>query len=195
MTISEGSTHATLGAMWRTGKKGIRVRIYGPSGAPVPAGPQVRAVRGPDPYSFFEVEAPAPGTWEVEVLGSQLGGAGLRSIGFEVNSAIRLEASAVPYHPVRGGTFRIRARLLNPHPVPGADITARIYSPTGAWSQVQLIAGGVGTAEEGLYTADVATEPDFAGQYLIVVDAFRKAGTFTDAARRAVQTASRLQEG
>ena len=179
VNISEGSTHATLGAMWRTGKKGIRVRIYNPNGSPVSAGPKVRAIRGAYPYAFFGVDAPTPGTWEVEVLGSQLGGAGLRSIGFEVNSAIRLEASAVPYHPVRGAKFRIRARLLNPHPVPGADIAAKIYSPTGTWSRVRLVAGGVGTAEEGLYTADVATHPGVPGQYLIVVDAFRKAGTFT----------------
>ena len=179
VTISEGSTHATLGAMWRADKKGIRVRIYNPNGTAVPAGPQVRAVRGQNPYAFFEVEAPMPGTWEVEVLGSLLGGAGLRSIGFEVNNAVRLEASAVPHHPVRGETFRLRARLLSPHPVPDADITARIYSPAGAWSLVQLTPGAVGTAEEGLYTADVATEERFPGQYLIVVNAFRKAGTFT----------------
>jgi von Willebrand factor type A domain len=178
VTISEGSTHATLGAMWRADKKGIRVRIYNPNGAAVPAGPQVRAVRGQYPYAIFEVEAPMPGTWEVEVLGSLLGGAGLRSIGFEVNNAVRLEASAVPHHPVRGEKFRLRARLLSPHPVPDTDIAARIYSPAGAWSQVQLMPGAVGTAEEGLYTADVATE-QFPGQYLIVVDAFRKAGTFT----------------
>jgi hypothetical protein len=62
--------------------------------------------------------------------------------------------------------------------VPDADITARIYSPAGNWSQVQLTSGAAGTAEEGLYTADVATE-ERPGQYLIVVDASREAGTFT----------------
>jgi hypothetical protein len=179
VTISEGSTHATLGALWRIGKKGIRVRIFDPNGNPVPAGPQVRAIRGPNPYGFYEIEAPMPGTWEVEVIGSNLGSAGLRSIGFEVNSAVRLEATAVPRHPNRGDTFRIRARLLCPHPVPDADIVARIHSPAGTWSRVPLTPGAVGTAEEGLFTADVATDARFAGQYLIVVEAFRKAGTFT----------------
>jgi hypothetical protein len=179
VTISEGSTHATLGAMWRADKKGIRVRIFDPNGVGVPAGPNVRAVRGPNPYAFFEVDAPMPGTWEVEVLGSALGSAGLRSIGFEVNGAIRLEATATPHHPVRGQAFRIRARLLSPHPVPDAEISARIFSPLDTWSQVSLIPGAAGTADEGLYVADVTTEPDAPGQYLIVVDAFRKAGTFT----------------
>lgn len=177
VTISEGSTHATLGAMWRADKKGIRVRIYDPNGVLVPAGPRVRAVRGANPYAFYEVDAPMPGTWEVEVFGSLLGSAGLRSIGFEVNNAVRLEASAIPHHPVRGEPFRLRARLLSPHPVPDAEIVARIHSPAGSWSQVPLAPGAVGTAEEGLFTADVATE-EFPGQYLIVIEAFRKAGTF-----------------
>jgi von Willebrand factor type A domain len=180
VTISEGSTHATLGAMWRADKKaGLRVRIYDPNGAPVPTGPRVRAVRGRNPYSFFEVDAPLAGTWEVEVLGSDLGSAGLRSIGFEVNSAVRLEASAVPHRLGRGEKFQIRARLLCPHPVPDAELTARIYSPSETWSKVTLSPGRVGTAEEGLYTADVATDDRIPGQYLIVIDAYRKAGTFT----------------
>jgi hypothetical protein len=46
------------------------------------------------PYAFFEVDAPMPETWEVEVLRSALGSAGLRSMRFEVNGAIRLEATA-----------------------------------------------------------------------------------------------------
>ncbi|HZJ04238.1 MAG TPA: vWA domain-containing protein [Nocardioidaceae bacterium] len=179
VTISEGSTHATLGAMWRTGKKGIRVRIFDPNGVAVPAGSRVRAVRGPNPYSFYEVDAPMAGTWEVEVIGSQLGSAGLRSIGFEVNDSVRLEATATPHHPARGGTFRVRARLLCPHPVPDADLRARIFSPDESWSTVQLVLGGVGTADEGLYVADVPTDVRIPGQYLVVVDAFRKAGSFT----------------
>ncbi|WP_404429336.1 VWA domain-containing protein [Microbacterium lacus] len=176
--ISEGSSHASLGAMWRTGKKGLRVRIYDPDGNAVPAGPLVRAVRGRYPYSFYEVDQPQPGTWQVEVLGSGLGSAGLRSLGFEVNDAIRLEASIVPRHPVRGKSFRIRARLLSPHPVPGASVTAHVYSPVGAWSQFVLSEGAIGTADEGLYVADVLTEEGTPGQYLVILDAFRAAGTF-----------------
>jgi hypothetical protein len=179
VNISEGSTHATLGAKWRADQKGIRVRIYNPNGTAVPAGPQVRAIRGQNPYGFFEIENPMPGTWQVEVLGSQLAEAGLRSIGFEVNNMIRLEVSSVPHHPLPGETFRLRARLLSPHPVPDADIIAYIHSPAGTWSQVQLISGAVGTAEEGLYFADVHTEERFSGQYLIVINAFRTAGNFT----------------
>lgn len=179
VTISEGSSHATLGAMWRVGKKGVRVRIYDPNGAAVPAGPRVRAVRGPNPYGFYEVDAPAPGTWEVEVIGTQLGSAGLRSIGFEVNDTIRMEASVTPHHPARGQEFHLRARLLCPHPVPDADVTARIFSPSGSWSTMPLVLGGVGTTDEGLYTADVPTDARVPGQYLVVVAAFRKAGSFT----------------
>jgi len=179
VTISEGSSHATLGALWRTDKKGIRVRIFDPSGAAVPAGPRVRPVRGRMPYGFYEVENPVPGTGEVEVVGSQLGSAELRSIGFEVNAAVRLEATVVPRHPNRGDSFRLRARLLTPHPVPDADIVAHVFSPTGAWSDVVLSLGAVGTADEGLYTADIGTDPDVPGQYLILVDAHHRGGSFT----------------
>lgn len=178
VTISEGSSHASLGAMWRKGKKGLRVRIYDPNGNAVPAGPLVRAVRGSYPYSFYEVDQPQPGTWQVEVIGSDLGAAGLRSLGFEVNDAIRLEASVEPRHPVRGKPFRIRARLLSPHPVPGAQITASVYSPVGVWSQVVLSEGAAGTADEGLYVAEVHTDERTPGQYLVVLDAFRAAGSF-----------------
>jgi uncharacterized protein YegL len=179
VTISEGSTHATLGAMWRIGKKGIRVRIHDPSGATVTAGPRVRAVRGPDPYGFFEIDQPAPGTWEVEVTGAGLGAAGLRSIGFEVNPNVRLEAQATPHHAVLGEEIRIRARLLSPHPVPRARLVAHVHAPTGTWDTVKLVEGAVGTAEEGLYTATVPTDERHPGQYLIVLEAFRRAGKFT----------------
>ena len=178
VTISEGSTHATLGAMWRVGKKGIRVRIRNPSGAAVTAGTRVRAVRGPDPYAFFEIDLPDPGTWEVEVVGTDLAAAGLRSIGFEVNPDVRLEAEATPHHSGLGGEIRVRARLLSPHPVPGARLVAHVCTPTGAWKAVKLVEGAAGTAEEGLYTATVPTDERHPGQYLIVVEAFRKAGKF-----------------
>jgi hypothetical protein len=180
VTVSEGSTHATLGAMWGGIEHEIRVLVYDPNGDNVTAGSRVREVGGPYPYAFFEVDAPMPGTWEVEVLGAQLDSADLRSIGFEVNPSVRLEASAAPHHPAPGESFRLRARLLNPHPVPDADIRARIYAPSGEgeWVQVQLVPGAVGTAEEGLYTADVSTEGNDPEQYLIVIDAFREAGDF-----------------
>lgn len=178
VTISEGSGHASLGATWRAGKRGVRVRIYDPDGNAVPAGPMVRAIRGPYPYSFYEVEQPMPGTWEVEVIGSDLGSAGLRSLGFEVNQSIRLEASVEPRHPVRGQSFRIRARLLSPHPVPGASMVARVFSPADVWAEYPLVEGAVGTADEGLYVADVPTEVETPGQYLVVLDAFRDAGDF-----------------
>ena len=178
VTLSEGSTHATLGAMWKSGKKGIRVRIRNPAGALVNAGPRVRAIRGSNPYGFFEVDEPMAGTWEVELTGPALGGAGLRSIGFEVNPSIRLEAGASPRHGALGHKIRIRARLLAPHPVPGAQIFAHVSAPTGTWTSVKLVAGAAGTANEGIYTATVPTDKRHPGVYLIVVDAFRKAGKY-----------------
>lgn len=179
VVVSEGSTHATLGAMWRMGKRGIRVRVYDPAGNAAVVGPRVRAVRSSNPYSFYEIDDPMPGTWEVEVTGTALGGAGLRQIGFEVNAAIRLEASAVPRRPALGQSFRIRARLFCPHPVPDAAVKAHIYFPSGSWSEVPLDLGAPGTADEGLYVADVPTDQRFAGQHLIVVDAYRSAGSFS----------------
>jgi len=177
VTISEGSTHATLGAMWR-GKRALRVRIYDPSGTRVDAGTRVRAVRGSDPYAFYEVDLPAPGRWEVEVLGSERGSIGLRSIGFEVNPNVRLEATATPHHVQFGREFQLRARLLSPHPVPGARVVAHIHTPSGSWQTVKLAEGSAGTAEEGLYTAVVPTSDHDAGQYLVVIDAAREAGKF-----------------
>jgi uncharacterized protein YegL len=178
VTISEGSTHATLGAMWRAGKRKIRVRIFDPSGASVTAGARVRAVRGPFPYAFFEVDQPVPGTWEVEVLGPALGAAGLRSIGFEVNPNVRLEATATPHHVALGEQVLVRARLLSPHPIPGAAIVAHVFSPRGTWDSVKLAEGADGTAFEGIYTATLPTDRAHPGQYLVVLDAFRKAGDF-----------------
>jgi uncharacterized protein YegL len=177
VTISEGSTHATLGAMWRS-KQGFGVRIYDPSGNDVSTDASVRAVSGSDPYSFYEVDLPAPGRWEVEVLGSGLGSAGLRSIGFEVNPNVRLEATATPHHVAVGRVFQLRARLLSPHPVPGARIVAHIHSPSQTWETVKLAEGAAGTAEEGLYTADVPTSEHDPGQYLVVIEATCKAGQF-----------------
>ena len=191
VTISEGSTHATLGAMWRAGKKGIRVRIHDPSGATVTAGARVRAVRGPEPYAFFEIDEPAPGTWEVEVVGAGLGAAGLRSIGFEVNPSVRLEAEATPHHAALGAEINLRARLLSPHPVPRARLVAHVCAPTGGWETVKLAEGAAGTAQEGLYTATVPTDERHPGQYLIVIEAFRKAGKF----KQELDELYRLREG
>jgi len=179
VTISSGSTHATLGVLWRDRREQIRVRIYNPSGAKVTAGPKVRAVRGQYPYAFYEVDQPIPGIWEVEVIGSRLGAAGLRSIGFEVNPRVRLDATATPHHAVLAGEIQLRARLLSPYPVPRARMIAHVYSPAGSWETVQLGEGSEGTAEEGLYSATVPTDREDPGQYLIVLEAFTNARTFT----------------
>ncbi|MBH0779321.1 vWA domain-containing protein [Nocardia bovistercoris] len=179
VNLSEGSVHATLGALWNSGYRSVRqVRIYDPDGSEVAPGRGVRYVEGIDAYAFYEVSTPMPGIWHVEVLGEISGDSGLRSLGLEVNPDIRLEATAIPHHPARGETFRIRARLLSPHPVPHATILARIHSPEGVWTEARLVRGEQSAAEKGLYIADVPTDEDRPGQYLIVIDANVESGTF-----------------
>lgn len=179
VTISSGSTHATLGVLWQNLREQVRVRIYDPSGASVTAGPKVRAVQGRYSHAFYEVDQPLPGSWQVEVSGLRLGAAGLRSIGFEVNGSVRLEATVTPHHAALAEEVQLRARLLSPYPVPGARMTAYVYSPAGSWDAVKLSEDFKGTAEEGLYSAMVPTDRTHPGQYLIVLDAFTNARTFT----------------
>ena len=130
VTISEGSTHATLGAMWRDRQAGH-------------PGPDLRSRRRPRSRRTSGARGRADRTPSCVLRGrsacaGHLGGRGARITSRRSGPAQhRLrgqqrrstggERCSAPSR--RGATFRMRARLLSPHPVPDADITARIYSP------------------------------------------------------------------
>jgi len=179
--ITAGSTHCTLGVLWKNPKLRFDVKIFDPDGHEVNPGASVRRVRGRYPYSFYEVDKPKSGTWKVQVAGSGIRTARFRTIGFEVNDRIRLEASAIRTHIRLGGEIQLRARLLAPQAVPGAKVSAWVRSPSGKWTNIRFTehTGGKGDTEEAfVYTAAFRTSRNERGQYLISVDASRKKGTF-----------------
>ncbi len=179
--VTRGSSHCTLGALWKNTKNNFRVRVYDPTGHLVAAGPSARLVRGVYPYSFWEIDRPKPGVWHVEVSGAKVRNARFRTIGFEVHHQVRLEVSPVMIHLRSGQEIRLRARLLAPQAVPGAEITGWVRNPSGTWRRFRFEehTGGPGDREEALlYTATIPTKKNLRGQYMVVVDAFRKAGKF-----------------
>lgn len=179
--ITTGSTHCTLGVLWKHTKRQFRIRVYDPDGNPLGDNPQVRWVRGRYPYSFCEIEKPKAGTWQIEVVGAGIRNAKFRTIGFEVNDRIRLEVSPIEVHIRSGSEIRLRARLLAPQAVPGARITGWVRYPTGTWKSFNFTEhkGGTRDKEEPfVYTGAVTSEAKLRGQYIIVVDAFHERGTF-----------------
>ena len=181
VTITAGSRHCTLGALWKHTSRNFRVRIFNPGGTVVNPGPQVRRVAAAGrPYSFYEVNNPMPGTWQVEVTGP-IRAASFRTIGFEVNNRIYLEMSAVATHIRVGEPIKLRGRLRMPQAVPGAKLTGWMRSPAGKWSKFKFIEhkGATGDREEPfVYTAELKTNAKERGQYLISVDARRAKGVF-----------------
>ena len=180
--IAPGSTHCTLGALWKYTRRTFRVRVLDPGGHVVPAGADVRFVSGKRPYSFYEIDHPMPGTWLVEIIGSGIRQTKFRTIGFEVNGSIRLELSARETHIRAGKDINLRARLLAPQPVPGARMRGWIRSPAGVWTQFRFVEHKDPKAdgeEPLLYTARLKTKEAQRGHYLICVDAARAKGTFT----------------
>ena len=130
------------------------------------------------PYSFYEVDNPMPGTWQVEVAGPIRVGK-FRTIGFEVNDRIYLELSAAATHVRAGQPIRLRGRLRMPQAVPGAKFNGWVRSPSGKWSKFRFVehTGAAGDREEPfVHTAELKTSPRERGQYLISVDARRAKG-------------------
>jgi uncharacterized protein YegL len=179
--ITEGSQHATLGALWTDQNARFDVAIFDPSGNPVPAGPGVRQVGGAYPYGFYEVDNPQAGDWTVVVEGAGSSNIRFRTVGFEVNNRISLDANLVQAHVPHGSDIEVRARLRAPFAVPDARILAWVLTPNGDWMQVSFDehTGAPGDPNEPFtYTATIPTGRSEPGQFLIVVDAWRPAGTF-----------------
>ena len=186
--ITEGSSHCTLGALWYPSivsvansvaniNRSFRVKVYDPDGMLVIPGTDVRYVDSKYQYSFYEVDKPKAGKWQVEVSGPDMSQTRFRTIGFEVNSNIRLEVAAVKTHVKQGSEIRLRARILTPNAAPGATMTAWVFSPEEKWSKVTFVehTSKEGYSEEAFfYSARIKTNTDYAmlktEQYLIVVD-------------------------
>ncbi|MGH8590132.1 MAG: VWA domain-containing protein [Gammaproteobacteria bacterium] len=181
VSITAGSTHCTLGALWKNPQHKFTVRVFDPGGTPVAPGPGVRQVAGKYPYSFYEVDNPKPGTWKVEVSGANVTTTHFRTIGFEVNDRISLDVSLVQSHVRLGSDIEVRARLRAPFAVPKAKITGWVLTPSTKWvkAKFQEHTGAKGDPNEPYtYTARIPTNRQKPGQYLIVVDAKCAKGKF-----------------
>jgi hypothetical protein len=179
--ITEGSTHATLGALWTDPSAQFDIVIVDPAGNQVPAGPGVRQVAGAYPYGFYEVDNPSAGEWTVVVDGGGAANMRFRTIGFEVNDRISLDANLRQVHVPHGAAIEVRARLRAPFAVPEARMLARVLTPDNQWFEVPFDehTGAPGDPNEPFtYTAQVPTDRSEPGQFLIVVDAWRAAGAF-----------------
>ncbi|MGH3115809.1 MAG: vWA domain-containing protein [Gaiellales bacterium] len=175
VAISRGSRHCTLGALFKNRGR-FTVRVFDPDGNAVSPGPTVRRVRNRYPYSFYEIDNPQPGTWQVEVSGSGIRTSRFRTIGFEVNDVVRFEASAVPSFVPLGGSVLVRARLSVPEPVPGLRVRGQVRTPFGRW---QTLSFAPDQADPTLMVATLTTSDRERGQYLVVVDGDRRQGNVT----------------
>jgi hypothetical protein len=190
--ITIGSSHCTLGAFWYSSiasmanvKRSFKVKVYDPNDMLVVPGAGVRYVKNKYQYSFYEIDNPIAGRWQVEVSGRDMSQTRFRTIGFEVNDNIRFELAAVKTHVKQGSEIRLRARMLTPYAAPGAKLTAWVFSPEEKWSQVKFVehTSQKGDTEEAFfYSASIKTSSDYGmvkrGQYLIVVDANLRKRTF-----------------
>jgi hypothetical protein len=182
VAITEGSRHCTLGALWKDTKQKFSLRVLDPNGNAVAPAAGVRRVSGKYPYSFFEIDKPTTGVWNVEISGANVGSTKFRTIGFEVNDNISLDVSLVHPHVRLGQAIEVRARLRAPFSVPKAQIVAFVLSPSGKWSSIKFKehTGAKGDPNEPFtYTASIPTGREHSGQYLISVDARRSKGSFT----------------
>lgn len=180
INISEGSSHCTLGALWKNAKYSFEVRVYDPKGKLVKASSKGRIISGNYPYSFYEIDDPEPGKWWVEVIGGNIRNTVFRMIGFEVNNRVRFEVTALKRHIKQGEEIKLRARLLVPQAVPGAKLIAFVRTPIGKWHKVEFVEPSTkDLMEPFLYTATIVTDKRERGQYLICVNAKQSAGTFT----------------
>jgi hypothetical protein len=138
-------------------------------------------VSGKYPYGFYEVDNPKAGRWLVEVSGAGVETARFRTVGFEVNSGVKLDVSVVHPHVKLGQPIEVRARLRAPFAVPGARLTGWVLQPSGTWAKVKFTehTGAKGDPNEPFtYTARIPTDKENPGEYLIVVDARRAKGAF-----------------
>ena len=179
--ISAGSTHCTLGVLWKQAKQRFNIRVYDPDGTLLEEGKGVRLVQ-PDnyPYVFFEIDEPKQGTWHVEVFGNDIRAARMRTLGFEVNPRIRFEVTPLETHIKSGSEIRIQACLVATVALPDVELTGWIRNPNDDWHRFGFteLFPDKDTQKRGIYRARIPSMSDRTGQYLIVVDAYREKGTF-----------------
>lgn len=178
--ITKGSSSCTLGVKWYNNELRYRIRVTDPSGTVISAGAGARLVQGKHPYTFYEIDAPAAGTWHVEVIGD-IRASDFRTIGFEVNPKIRFEANALKYHIKAGEPIRLRAKLMYGFALAGASVYAIVRTPSGKIERVKFYenTGKPGEKEEEkIYTATVRTSKAEQGQYTIKIAAAYKGKEF-----------------
>lgn len=176
VVITEGSTNCTLGVKWYNPQLNYRIRVTDPSGTVISPGANARLVAGKHPYTFFDVNNPMPGTWQVEVFGN-IAASRFRTVGFEVQPKIRFEVNARNYHIKSGEPILLRAKLLYGYALPGVSFQANVRTPSGALQKIKFYEnkGKKGeTEEEKVYTAIVKTKKSEQGQYTITVVALYK---------------------
>jgi hypothetical protein len=166
VTISNGSSHATLGALWKNRKLTFDVKVTDPTGTIITQSPKVRLIKGKYPYSFYEIDDPTPGKWIVEIIGENIFSTYFRSIGFEVNKYLRFKVNALKPHVKTTEKIQLRARVLFQAMSAPAILVADVYSPAGTWSKITFLRGDTKKGQlRSMYYAEIETE--FPGEYLI----------------------------
>ena len=178
--ITSGSTRCTLGVKWYNKALSFRIRVTSPSGTVIAPGATARFVSSKNPYTFYDIINPEPGTWTIEVLGN-IRASKFRTIGFEVHRKIRFEVAAVKNHIKAGEPIHLRAKLLYGFALPGVSMQANVRTPSGKIQTVKFYEnkGAAGEKEEEkVYTAIIKTSKAEQGQYSITVVASYKGKEF-----------------
>jgi len=172
--ITPGTSRCNLGVKWYDRQLSYRVRVIDPSGVVVVPGTTVRHISGKNPYSFYDIQNPRPGTWQVEVFGN-IRASKFRTIGFEVNPNIKLEVAALKSIVRAGEIIRLRAKLKYGFALGGVKMQAIVRSPSGKIQKINFFENTGDKEEERLYTAEIKTNKAEQGQYMITVAASHKA--------------------
>ena len=178
VNITVGSSHCTLGVLWKHTHQRFRIRIYDPDGKDLGRrkrilGHRIRWVEHKNyPFAFCEIERPQPGKWQVEVVGRGVRTVGFRTIGFEVNDRIRFEVWPAASHIRSGKEIEIHARLLVPIAVPGVRMSGWFRTPVGVWKRLRFRQVETNKRSDGrsVYRANFPSAAE--GQYLIAVNAY-----------------------
>ncbi|MFZ1529974.1 MAG: VWA domain-containing protein [Ferruginibacter sp.] len=180
VTITAGSSSCSIGVKWYNTALHYQIKVTDPGGTVIAPGANARLVAGKHPYSFYDINNPKPGTWQVEVFGN-IRASKFRTIGFEVHKKIRFEVNALNYHIKAGEEIVLRAKLMYGYALPGVSFQANVRTPSG---KIQLVKfyenkGKKGDMEEEkVYTAVFKTKKSEQGQYSITVKATHKAKEF-----------------
>ena len=178
VSITDSTNRCTLGVLWKDTARRFRIRIWDPDDKELHKRRGTRWVEPKNyPFAFCKIDKPKSGVWHVEVHGSAFHTTSFRTLGFEVNNQIRLEAGPDETHVRCGNEIKLEARLLIPFPVPGVRMTGWVRRPLESkWREFEFNEIDSDRCCNGGSFYSGCISSDESGQYLIAVDAYREEG-------------------